>query len=165
MSTTWTDEQIERLKILWAEGRPASKCATILNREFGTGYSRNSVIGKVHRAKLMLRGRARPSAPKGAKPKMERTSSIPRVSLTVIRAPRAPRAKPEPAPLVDATLARPWIERSFGQCAYPISGEGADTFSCCQPTEATYCKAHAAAMYRPWIEKPTNIQRLAKRYA
>uniref|UniRef100_UPI0028AB0CB5 GcrA family cell cycle regulator n=1 Tax=Shinella sp. TaxID=1870904 RepID=UPI0028AB0CB5 len=48
----WTDERVERLKKLWAEGLSASQIAAQLG-----GVSRNAVIGKVHR--LNLPGRAK----------------------------------------------------------------------------------------------------------
>jgi GcrA cell cycle regulator len=52
----WTDERVEMLKKLWAEGLSASQVAKQLG-----GVTRNAVIGKVHR--LGLSGRATPSRP------------------------------------------------------------------------------------------------------
>src|SRR5262245_40116267 len=49
----WTDERVELLRKLWAEGLSASQIAAQLG-----GVSRNAVIGKVHRLKLSSRGRA-----------------------------------------------------------------------------------------------------------
>jgi len=49
----WTDERVETLRKLWAEGLSASQIAAQLG-----GVSRNAVIGKVHRLKLSSRGRA-----------------------------------------------------------------------------------------------------------
>ncbi|MAY61354.1 MAG: GcrA cell cycle regulator [Rhizobiales bacterium] len=48
----WTDERVEMLKKLWADGLSASQIAAQLG-----GVSRNAVIGKVHR--LNLPGRAK----------------------------------------------------------------------------------------------------------
>lgn len=62
---SWTDERVELLKKLWADGHSASQIAAQLG-----GVSRNAVIGKVHRLKLS--GRAK-SAPSGA-PKVKRNS-------------------------------------------------------------------------------------------
>jgi GcrA cell cycle regulator len=64
---TWTDERIEILKKLWADGLSASQIATELG-----GVTRNAVIGKVHR--LGLSGRAKGSA-----------STVPRVRKPVTR--------------------------------------------------------------------------------
>src|SRR5436309_13039421 len=61
----WTDERVEMLKKLWADGLSASQIAAELG-----GITRNAVIGKVHR--LGLSGRAKsPSsaAPRPRKPR------------------------------------------------------------------------------------------------
>ena len=52
----WTEDRVEVLKKLWAEGHSASQIAKQLG-----GVTRNAVIGKVHR--LGLSGRATPSRP------------------------------------------------------------------------------------------------------
>ena len=44
---SWTDERVETLKKMWAEGQSASQIA----KELG-GVTRNAVIGKVHRLGL-----------------------------------------------------------------------------------------------------------------
>ena len=49
---SWTDERVELLKKLWADGLSASQIAAELG-----GITRNAVIGKVHR--LGLSGRAK----------------------------------------------------------------------------------------------------------
>jgi GcrA cell cycle regulator len=54
---SWTDERVELLSQLWAEGRSASQISLAL----GAGLTRNAVIGKVHR--LGLAGRAKSSSP------------------------------------------------------------------------------------------------------
>ena len=61
----WTDERVETLRKLWAEGLSASQIAAQLG-----GVSRNAVIGKVHRLKLSGRGRddQRAGAPEEAGP-------------------------------------------------------------------------------------------------
>ena len=52
----WTEDRVETLKKLWADGLSASQIAKQLG-----GVTRNAVIGKVHR--LGLSGRAAPSRP------------------------------------------------------------------------------------------------------
>src|SRR5918999_5304444 len=56
----WTDERVELLKKLWADGLSASQIAAELG-----GITRNAVIGKVHR--LGLSGRAQ--APSSSVPR------------------------------------------------------------------------------------------------
>ena len=49
-AVNWTDERVELLKKLWADGLSASQIAAKLG-----GVTRNAVIGKVHRLKLSAR--------------------------------------------------------------------------------------------------------------
>ena len=56
---SWTDERIERLKKMWADGATASQIADELG-----GVSRNAVIGKAHRLGLQ----SRPSPVKANEP-------------------------------------------------------------------------------------------------
>ena len=80
---TWTDERIERLKEMWADGSTASQIA----EELG-GVSRNAVIGKAHRLGL----EARPSPVKPGEEKEKKAAAPPR--------PRALQPKsPRPSPL------------------------------------------------------------------
>src|ERR1043166_911861 len=54
---TWTDDRVELLKRLWAEGLSASQIAGELG-----GITRNAVIGKVHRLGLSARAKSPPSS-------------------------------------------------------------------------------------------------------
>jgi len=51
----WTEERVEQLKRLWAEGFSASQIAAQLG-----GVTRNAVIGKAHRLKLAGRTKTQP---------------------------------------------------------------------------------------------------------
>ncbi|WP_333868292.1 GcrA family cell cycle regulator [Cypionkella sp.] len=81
---SWTDERVETLKKMWAEGQSASQIA----KELG-GVTRNAVIGKVHRLGLSNRVAAGEDAAEAA-------------PVAAAAAPPAPRAEPaaraEPAP-------------------------------------------------------------------
>ncbi len=65
---SWTDERIERLKKMWADGATASQIADELG-----GVSRNAVIGKAHRLGLD----ARPSPVKPGEEKDKRPAAKP----------------------------------------------------------------------------------------
>ena len=73
----WTEDRVELLKTLWAEGLSAAQIANKMG-----GVTRNAVIGKVHR--LGLSGRATP-----AKPQRGRIAAPERREETA--APSAPR--------------------------------------------------------------------------
>ena len=94
----WTEDRVEILTKLWADGLSASQIA----KELG-GVTRNAVIGKVHR--LGLSGRAKPSRPATrratAKPSAPRTRAVkPRVKAKP-NTPSIPKIRPaaEQAPL------------------------------------------------------------------
>src|SRR6185312_5056435 len=72
----WTDERVETLRKLWAEGLSASQIAAQLG-----GVSRNAVIGKVHRLKLSSRGRAT-AAPSRQKKSVHAASGVKTVQRT-----------------------------------------------------------------------------------
>ena len=59
---SWTDERVELLKKLWADGLSASQIAAELG-----GITRNAVIGKVHR--LGLSGRAKSASSAAPRPR------------------------------------------------------------------------------------------------
>src|ERR1700759_1357444 len=65
---SWTDERVELLKKLWADGLSASQIAGELG-----GITRNAVIGKVHR--LGLSGRAK--SPSSAAPRPRKARAHP----------------------------------------------------------------------------------------
>lgn len=85
----WTDERVELLKKLWAEGLSASQIAAQLG-----GVSRNAVIGKVHRLKLSGRGRTT-----AAPARQKKASSTPAASKPV----RAAAPARSAAPTIGAT--------------------------------------------------------------
>ncbi|MGD9864599.1 MAG: GcrA family cell cycle regulator, partial [Pseudodonghicola sp.] len=102
---SWTDERVELLKKMWAEGQSASQIA----KELG-GVTRNAVIGKVHR--LGLSNRSAGAAP--AKAEVKEKPAEPAKPEIVAKAkpePRpeaaAPRPAPEPKPAAETRPAVP----------------------------------------------------------
>ena len=101
---SWTDERIDRLKAMWAEGKTASQIAEDLG-----GVSRNAVIGKAHRLGLESRpspvkaadkaapkkkAAAKPAAGKAPKPK---APAVPKAAKKAVGTPDPARpARPEP---------------------------------------------------------------------
>jgi GcrA cell cycle regulator len=89
---SWTDERVETLKRMWAEGQSASQIA----KELG-GVTRNAVIGKVHRLGLSNR------AGEGA--------SVEEAEAPVATAKPEPKAEPAPRPAPAAAAPKPAAER------------------------------------------------------
>ena len=141
----WTDERVERLKALWAEGLSASQCAKILG-----GVSRSAVVGKIFR--LGLTGRAAPTlrAPRAPRPpRTPRNASgtgARRPCLAVVEAEDSGLPAEQSA---DAVL---FLERRFDQCAWPLWDEATPMFErmCCgspQVPDRSFCLRHARLAY------------------
>lgn len=144
----WPEERMERLTAMWAEGLSCGEIAKAL------GVTRNAVIGKRHRMKLPKR--------QEASHRVNHMSYRPKREPKPPKEPKAPKqprrgqAEKHRPPLfaaapVDATHAKPWLERAFGECAYIIAGEGADSIACCGPAVDAvlrpYCIGHSAVMF------------------
>ena len=91
---SWTDERVELLKKMWAEGQSASQIA----KELGA-VTRNAVIGKVHRLGLSNRvgGPADAKGKTDEAPEADKGRPEQRPAPAAA-APSAPRIEPRPAP-------------------------------------------------------------------
>ncbi len=146
----WTEDRVEVLTKLWAEGLSASQIAKQLG-----GVTRNAVIGKVHR--LGLSGRAKPSRPvvrvasKPAKAKT-RPASVPRVVKAPVVAEQAPPPPPvEAKPLPNGEYATILTIRDH-MCKWPIGDPTASDFRFCGrkiKAGEPYCDAHCSVAYQP----------------
>lgn len=147
----WTDERVETLKKLWAEGLSAAQIANKIG-----GVTRNAVIGKVHR--LGLSGRATPAKPqRGCAPAVARPA--------VEDAPKTPRPEiksviPEPdfiAPLVlDTGDAATVATIQNNMCKWPIGDPARDDFHFCGQSTLSgksYCAYHARMAFQPPVRR------------
>ena len=150
----WTDERVELLKKLWAEGLSASQIAAELG-----GITRNAVIGKVHR--LGLSGRAKSPSSSAPRPRKARSPSMMRISRPQSRGNTAlahafdyePEAEPE---FVDNVIPmgqrRTILELTEDTCRWPVGDPGSpDFFFCGGQTHNTtpYCSHHCRIAYQP----------------
>jgi GcrA cell cycle regulator len=152
---SWTDERVETLKKLWADGHSASQIAAELG-----GITRNAVIGKVHR--LGLSGRAKSPSSAAPRPRKPRAGSqMLRVSRSSMRGNTALAhayeldIEPEPQ-LIDNVIPlgqrRSLLELTEDTCRWPIGDPGAaDFFFCGGPTITSlpYCAYHSRVAYQP----------------
>jgi len=153
---TWTDERVELLKKLWADGLSASQIAGELG-----GITRNAVIGKVHR--LGLSGRAKApssSVPRQRKPRAPSMFRAPRPMMrgntALAHAPAYDYdAEPEPELIENiipigqrCTL----LELDQEKCHWPIGDPGQPDFFFCggkTTTGTPYCGYHGRVAYQP----------------
>jgi GcrA cell cycle regulator len=156
----WTEERVQELKKLWAEGHSASQIAKKLG-----AVTRNAVIGKVHR--LGLSGRATPSRPvkrppQLARPKPQtqaRPSSSPamRAPLPVdaldpveeVAVPVSAHVEPQRLPNGDMVTV---LTVKDSMCKWPIGDPADAAFGFCGRASATgspYCAEHAQVAFQP----------------
>jgi GcrA cell cycle regulator len=152
---SWTDERVEMLKKLWADGLSASQIAGELG-----GITRNAVIGKVHR--LGLSGRAKSPSSSAPRPRKARSHShMLRVARPSMRGNTAlahayeyeVEAEPE---LLDNVIPigqrRNLLELTEDTCRWPIGDPGSPEFFFCGGqalTSLPYCAYHSRVAYQP----------------
>lgn len=177
----WTDERVEKLKKLWADGLSASQIAAQLG-----GVSRNAVIGKVHR--LNLPGRAKSTTQAAARPKRTAAAPAPRqagfatqqsrptaavasqTTRTVARSAGATALKQEMSVIPAAELdTRPvedvvvpisrrlsLIQLSERTCKWPIGDPLQEEFHFCgndSGDSSPYCSYHSRLAFQPSAER------------
>lgn len=167
----WTDERVETLRRLWAEGLSASQIAAQLG-----GVSRNAVIGKVHRLKLSSRGRATPAPTRQKKPvKANGASKAPSkgpgsgarampqsIGATALSAEfeTEPMARPAHRPVQDVVVPisrrLKLIELTDRTCKWPNGDPLHEDFHFCGNASAEsgpYCTYHARLAFQPAAER------------
>jgi GcrA cell cycle regulator len=131
----WTEERVDKLKALWAEGHTASEISHRL------GVTRNAVIGKVHR--LGLGGRTAAAAPRtifAHTPHRSQARSNWRSAT--------PSVTPPPHPRFTETSAAPTailLTLNPHSCRWPIGHPDDPDFGFCgrhREGSASYCADH-----------------------
>jgi GcrA cell cycle regulator len=156
---SWTDERVELLKKLWADGLSASQIAAELG-----GVTRNAVIGKVHR--LGLSGRAKSSSSNAARPRKARASThMMRTSRPSMRGNTAlahayeHAAEPEPEyieNIIPMGQRRTILELNEETCRWPIGDPGSPDFFFCgghSVSSMPYCSYHSRVAYQPVTDR------------
>jgi len=179
---SWTDERVESLKKLWAEGLSASQIAAQLG-----GVSRNAVIGKVHRLKLSSRGRTNAAPARQKKPTPAVAPAPSAAAATAARnKPRPAAAAPSrpmmssigatalkvqfeeeeavfhhhyravPSNVVPIARNLKLVELSERTCKWPNGDPLSDDFSFCgadSGESGPYCGFHSKLAYQPAAER------------
>ncbi len=144
----WTEERVQTLRKLWTEGLSANQIA----KQLACGFSRNAVIGKVHR--LGLPGRATPPRPT----KTVRVTR-PRAVPTAPRLRTVAPPRPAKAPIIEVTPKLREDGRletvqtiSSRQCRYPYGDPNEASFGFCGHSckkDSQWCADHRLLVYQP----------------
>ena len=175
---SWTDERVETLKRMWAEGSSASTIAKALG-----GVTRNAVIGKVHRLGLSNRAAGAPIE-EGAPEPAEAAPAEAAAALPATRPiPATHSAEPPPTPMrgriipagqplppqpsaneispealasvreVEKGAARLGLmELTERTCKWPIGDPATEDFWFCglaAQAGKPYCEAHVGVAFQP----------------
>jgi GcrA cell cycle regulator len=157
----WTDERVELLKKLWADGLSASRIAVELG-----GITRKAVIGKVHR--LGLSGRAKTPSSSVSRPRKPRSSShLFRSMRAAVRGNTALATRPayeyelEPEPelienIIPIGQRCSLVELNDEKCHWPIGDPGQADFFFCGGKAVMgmpYCGYHTRIAYQPAADR------------
>lgn len=172
---SWTDERVDQLKKMWAEGQSASQIA----KELG-GVTRNAVIGKVHRLGLSNRAGSAPAKPE----KKTAKADAPAAKASAKAQPKAPETPPRPVvphrkPIITAGQPLPpqpsaneispealasvrevekkskkisLMELTERTCKWPVGDPATEDFWFCGlPVQQgkPYCEAHVGVAFQP----------------
>lgn len=157
----WTDERIEKLRQLWAEGLSAGQIAARF-----PGASRNAIIGKAHRLGLSKRA-------VGKRNDLNLVAPKPATVKPLVGSAQFARKKADPAKMAEvkaienkpapAGLPKPLFVKLFelerNDCRWPVTGEKENTLFCGHNVDrgSSYCAGH----HRLSIGKGTASERAA----
>jgi hypothetical protein len=151
----WTPERVNDLRTRWKAGQTASQISEAIGAE-----SRSAVIGKVSRMKITRAAASTPQrAPRAPASKPQDRRALAADGIQAQRRAEGPahlyinqgavKFSAGAVPLPDLReigahpFAKPWLERQFRECCWPVAGSGADMRSCCAPVERRgWCSAH-----------------------
>jgi GcrA cell cycle regulator len=159
--TVWTPDQIGRLRFHASEGLSTHEAAAAINREFGTAFTRNAVIGRAIRSRIQWVRWARAIEAHRNDLERPREKKIPRRRLTArMRKERPVALAIEPAPPVlvldpteiPAEQRRTLLQLGNEHCRFPYE-EGPALFFCGSPQAdfargVPYCPSHLRIAYR-----------------
>ncbi|OPZ76855.1 MAG: GcrA cell cycle regulator [Alphaproteobacteria bacterium ADurb.Bin438] len=139
--SSWTEEKIEELKKLWAEGLTTGEIGKRL------GVSKNAVVGKAHRLDL----ESRPSPIKRAVSEVKEVVQKEVAQKEVVSEPKAPVRKKLPVKEVDKKNKKTKIsDLTSTSCRWPVGDPKEEDFHFCGKETFNgkpYCLEHCAVAY------------------
>jgi len=157
----WTPAMIDSLRAYWASGMVVTQIAAVMAREFREPFTKNALMGKVHRLRLPKRGR--PKRYKNSSPEL----AAQQASARAPRLPKMARARVVESSLnspMPAKVAAPKVEPVAGigilseamktsHCQWPLWDGDLPPLDqrrhcgCAVAAGRPYCAAHAARAY------------------
>lgn len=138
INSDWTQERFELLKQIFNSGS-AAWVAKEINKQTGSTFTRNAIVGKAHREGLLRVKEPREWHSLDGRPREKSMSTKPRAKRNKRRV-RAPTLFVESEPPLEF-IGLTFDELKRGQCRYP-RGEGRNMLFCGQPVKegSSYCR-------------------------
>lgn len=146
----WPEEHDAQLRIEYRAGATFSEIASVLNRRFGTSYTKNAVVGRAHRMELPPRQSPIKPKPEVVAPKMKKESRLrvaPGAQVQAInRGPKATGDGYKPKTVEVATLDIRLVDLEPMQCRFASVRVDDEWGFCGHRTYdgSSYCEAHHA---------------------
>lgn len=155
--TLWPEEHDAQLRIEHRTTATFSEIAEVLNKRFGTQYSRNAVIGRAQRLKLPARKSPIKPKPSAVVPAMKNTDRLrvaPGAQVQAInRGPKATGDGYKPKTVDVATLDIRLVDLEPAQCRFACIRVDNEWRFCGHPVKAgsSYCSEHHALCWNPRV--------------
>jgi len=145
MSIPWSEERVEQLKALDAEGLSAAEVARMLG-----GTTRNAVIGIISRRGFHLENPRPPGYKKVSTPKASHLGHGPKI-FRYNRGPRSAPSLPDPPPAAVESLRLNMEQLTRHTCRYPGPEPHPPYTYCGHPPAdgSPYCAAHTRVTFQP----------------
>ena len=160
---SWTDEMLEFMKPLYAEeGLSASRIAEAVNMRFGSSYSRNAIIGKLHRMGWVIAGRLKNKTVTNSasleRAKKRKELAARKLGTSPLQALLRSDAFPLPASTEELVIPlherKQLVDLEANDCRWPIGDPMEDGFHFCGRGKVqgiSYCAHHARKAFAPPI--------------
>ena len=155
---SWTDERVDLLRKLWAEGLSASQIAAELG-----GVTRNAVIGKIHRLGLSGRNKGTAAGAPRRKAATSRVSNGSTKAKTAGAAKNGTASAPTPRPAAELPdiekpelLMLDLLQLTDQTCKFPVGDPQETGFGFCGVKVRDgdpYCEYHCRLAYQPAAER------------
>ena len=158
----WTEEVTDRLKVLWDEGHSASEIAAVIFHETQRLFTRNAVLGRVHRLGLAGRRKeplnSRQRAKSQPQPQPQHKTVVRRCGFgfALREFPVDPPDNPREEPVAKHNCSL--MQLTKNTCRWPVRGEGVETVFCGSQsvTGSPYCVSHCGLAYTTPRQKLTS---------
>jgi len=153
MADWWTDERIQELKKLWAEGHSCSKIGKKMEN------TRSAIIGKVHR--LGLPGRTQPAQPVKRRPKLAFPRAAQKTTTVSNTESKSGSIVGTQLKVIESDVFKPPVsatrilvsDLTSTTCRWPFGEPGTDNFTYCGAPPCSnkdvYCSEHRKVASQP----------------